>query len=191
MAGNDGSWCQWVPGSGPGAYQERMRAIGPSTPGETGPGDRPTSACRRPRRSGGTGRVQGRGHRLTGVDEAIGLSPRAVRTVRAVAASTVATLVALASHLAAGGTPPPLLLVVAVCVLAWLPGLVLIGRRPSIAGQAAVIVVAEGALHLVFTVAAEPAAGTLVPRAGAAMAGMPGMAETPGAMPAMTMPTAP
>ena len=117
---------------------------------------------------------------------AVELLPRQVRAVRAIVASTTATLVALASHLAAGGAPPPLLLIVTVCALSWLPGMLLIGRRPSLIGQGATVLLAEAALHAVFALAAGPAGAALVPRASAAMAAMPGMAP-PAADPLMSM----
>lgn len=110
--------------------------------------------------------------------------PRAVRVVRAVAASTIATLVALASHLGAGGAPPPLLLVAAVTVLSWLPAVTLIGRRPSLPGQAVVIGLSQLALHAVFSLGVTPPpgadAGAAAPMPG--MAGMPGMAPLEGAL---------
>lgn len=103
------------------------------------------------------------------------LSHRTVRTVRAVLASSVATLVALVSHLAAGGPVPPLLLVAAVCVLAWLPAVLLIGRRSSPIRQAVVIALSEGLLHVTFTLgAAAPPPGAVL-GADAVTVSMPGM----------------
>ena len=123
----------------------------------------------------------------------MGLSHRQVRVTRAVATSSFATLVALASHVAAGGAAPPAMLVAAVCVLAWLPGIALIGRRPTLVRQALTILVAEAGLHATFTIAAAPSPGALVPRTGGAMAAMPGMtaADPAGTMTAtMTAPSA-
>jgi hypothetical protein len=119
----------------------------------------------------------------------VGLSHRQVRVARAVAASSFATLVALASHVAAGGAGPSAMLVAAVCVLAWLPGIALIGRRPTLVRQAMTILVAEAALHATFTIAAAPSQSALVPRSGAAMAAMPGMAG-PAPVGTMTAPSA-
>lgn len=117
------------------------------------------------------------------------LSHRTVRSVRAVLASSLATLVALASHVAAGGATPPLLLLAAVCVLAWLPALVLIGRRLSLVRQAAVVALSEALLHAAFTVGATPPVSP--GPASAVMAAMPGMSGAPAsaAMPAMSMPS--
>jgi hypothetical protein len=104
----------------------------------------------------------------------VDLTHRPVRVARAVAASSVATLAALGSHLAGGGAAPPLLLILAVCVLSWLPAVALIGRRLSVPRQAAVIAVSELVLHTVF------ATGAAVPGGAppGAMPGMPGMAAT-------------
>ena len=114
-----------------------------------------------------------------------------MRAARAVAASTAATLVALASHLAAGGAAPPLLLVAAVCALSWLPAIPLIGRRPSIVRQGLVIALSECALHATFALgaAAPPSIGPARP-AGDLMAAMPGMMPSGGAGPLPSMPAA-
>ncbi|MDQ1530367.1 MAG: hypothetical protein QOE37_472 [Microbacteriaceae bacterium] len=106
----------------------------------------------------------------------VDLTHRAVRVARAVAASSVATLAALGSHLAGGGAAPSLLLILAVCVLSWLPAVALIGRRLSVPGQAAVIAVSELALHTVFATGAAVPGGA--PPGATAMPGMPGMAAT-------------
>lgn len=85
---------------------------------------------------------------------------RRIRVVRGVLASSTATAAALVSHLVAGGSVPVPAVVAAVLVLGWLPGVALIGRRPTLARQAAVIVPVEAALHLAFSVPVAVATGT-------------------------------
>jgi hypothetical protein len=114
------------------------------------------------------------------------LSHRRVRTARAVAASSFATLVALASHLAGGGGAPALLLVATVCALSSLPAVLLIGRRLSLIRQALVIGLAECALHLIFSLGAATSAGP-VPRLAVPVAPMPGMPVAAAPMTAMPM----
>ncbi len=83
---------------------------------------------------------------------------------------------------------PPVLLVATVCVLSWLPAVLLIGRRLSLLRQALVIGLSECALHALFTLAATPP-GSTMPVPPAPMAAMPGMGTGPVvAMPAMPMP---
>lgn len=81
---------------------------------------------------------------------------------------------------------PPVVLVATVCVLSWLPAVLLIGRRLSLPRQALVIGLSETVLHLLFSVAAMPP-GTTPPVPAVPMAAMPGMGLGP-AMPAMPMP---
>jgi hypothetical protein len=82
----------------------------------------------------------------------MGQVERRVRVARGVAASSAATLIALVAHLVAGGSIASPLLVVIPMVLCWLPGVALIGARPSLWRQAAVVVPAQAALHAVFAV---------------------------------------
>lgn len=98
---------------------------------------------------------------------------RQVRVGRAVGASSVATLVALAAHVAVGGTPPPALAVVAVLVLSWLPAILLAGRRCTRTGISLVIVLAQTLFHLVFSLLAPHAVAVAISHPG--MAGMSGM----------------
>lgn len=108
----------------------------------------------------------------------VDLSERSVRVARAVSASSVATLVALASHGAAGAGVPAPMLVLAALVLSWLPAVLMIGRRLSAGRQAAVIGAAQFALHGLFTLEAQ--AGTVHPYASMhPMAGMPSDAPAP------------
>ncbi|MCU1474131.1 MAG: hypothetical protein JWQ92_2199 [Amnibacterium sp.] len=82
-----------------------------------------------------------------------------------------------------------MLLVATVGVLSWWPAILLMGRRPSLAGQALTILLAEAALHATFTLGAAPSSALVVPRPGAVLGPMPGMpAEAP--MAAMAAPTA-
>jgi hypothetical protein len=113
----------------------------------------------------------------------VDLSERSVRVARAVSASSVATVVALASHDAAGASAPAPMLVLAALVLSWLPAVLLIGRRLSVARQAAVIGVAQFALHGLFTLAAQ--AGTA--HAYGSTHPMPGMPSVPAAPPSVPM----
>lgn len=101
-------------------------------------------------------------------------SARSVRVGRAGAASALAVLVTLAAHLAGGGSAPPPGLLVAVVALAWPVAVLLIGARPRLWRQAAVIGLAQLLLHGVFAigVVALPASG-----APGSMSGMPGMHE--------------
>lgn len=99
----------------------------------------------------------------------MGLVERRIRVARGVAASSAATLIALAGHLVAGGSAPSPLLVAIPLVLSWLPGVALIGRRPSLWRQALVIVPAQAALHAVFAASGTAAGPMTDPDA------MPGM----------------
>lgn len=75
---------------------------------------------------------------------------RAVRAVRAGAASAVATLVASSAHTLSGGEAPPVWLMAAVALLAWPAALLLVGRRPSVIRTAAAVAVAQALLHTAF-----------------------------------------
>ncbi len=107
---------------------------------------------------------------------------RAWRAGRAGFASAFAVLVALAAHLAGGGSVPEVGPVVAVLALSWPVAMLLIGARPRLWRQALVIGGAQLALHGLF------ALGSMaVPlRTVDAMAGMHGMAPTASTM-AMAM----
>lgn len=102
--------------------------------------------------------------------------------------SSFATLIALASHLAGGGAMPPVVLVMTVGVLSWLPAVLLVGRRLSPLRQTLVIGLAESTLHLLFTAAAT-APGRISPVAMERMGSMPGMPPRPvSTLSAMPMP---
>lgn len=105
---------------------------------------------------------------------------RATRAARSGAAVAVAVLVALAAHVTGGGEAPSPLLLLAVATLAWPVALLLVGRRPRLWRQAAVVGVAQALLHGVFSLGA--------PVAGAAQDPMAGMHGVPMALaPSMPM----
>jgi hypothetical protein len=107
----------------------------------------------------------------------VALVERRIRVARGVAASSAATLIALAGHVVAGGAVPSPLLVAIPLVLSWLPGVALIGRRPRLWRQAAVILPAQAALHAVFAATGTAVAPMTDPDA------MPGMGAPPVALP--------
>jgi len=91
------------------------------------------------------------------------------RLIRGVAAGTLATFVALFSHVAAGGHAPVLLGVVLPLVLAVFVSVVLAGRRLSLLRLSASVGISQSAFHWIFD-----AAGSSTPGAGrAAAAGAP------------------
>lgn len=91
------------------------------------------------------------------------------RLIRGVAAGTLATFVALFSHVAAGGHAPVLLGVVLPLVLAVFVSVVLAGRRLSLLRLSASVGISQSAFHWIFD-----AAGSSTPGAGrAAAAGDP------------------
>lgn len=106
---------------------------------------------------------------------------RAWRAGRAGLASALAVVVALAAHLAGGGEAPPAVAVLAVMALAWPATTLLIGARPRLWRQAAVIGVAQLAMHALFAVGAAPLSNRAAPTA-SGMAGMPGTGSA-GALP--------
>ena len=105
---------------------------------------------------------------------------RQTRVGRGVAASSVAVVVALGMHLAAGGARPALILLVAVLVLSWLPGVLLIGRRVRLWRQAAVIVPAQFAMHALFAAGGGSTAAPHDSMAGMRMPVLPGWATASG-----------
>ena len=118
-----------------------------------------------------------------GVTAAVGVAGRpdahgAARTVRGVLASSAAVLAACAGHVAAGGAMPAPVLLTAVLVLSWLPGVALIGVTVRLWRQAAVIVVAEAMLHGVLALQRGGGTGAGTPDRWNPSAGMPGMAGT-------------
>lgn len=99
---------------------------------------------------------------------------RRQRALRGTAAATVATLVAVTAHTLAGGGAPPWWLLLSLGLLTSPIAVGLIGRRPSVRGTAAAVVVAQLALHVAFAAvgAGEPTAAA--PGAGHAVhAGSP------------------
>lgn len=107
---------------------------------------------------------------------------RRIRVARGVSASTMAVLVAAAAHVAAGGAAPSPALLVTVLVLAWLPGIALIGVAVRLWRQVTVIAVGEAMLHGVLALQAGSgssagvrAAGSLSTAGASGMTGMTGM----------------
>ena len=108
---------------------------------------------------------------------------RAARAARSGLAVVASVLVTLGAHLAGGGRAPAPLLVLAVVAIAWPAGLLLlVGRRPHLLRQVAVVGLAQGMLHAVFAAGGGAvAAGATVPT------GMPGMHDPvlPASLPPM------
>ncbi|MDN8548288.1 hypothetical protein PUW81_004125 [Microbacterium sp. NM3R9] len=116
-------------------------------------------------------------------------SLRQQRAIRATAAASLATFVALLSHVAAGGAPPALLGVAVPWALSLLVCLGLAGRRLSAMRLGAAVTAAQALFHLLFTlgvvplaVAASSSAATLDAHAGhmpaAASFASPGVSVT-------------
>lgn len=91
---------------------------------------------------------------------------RASRVLRAGAASAVSTVVAATAHTLAGAGAPPWWLLLSIALLAWPAALCFVGRRLTITGTSAAVIVAQGLLHLAFA-----AVGTAAPRSAGAHAG--------------------
>lgn len=66
------------------------------------------------------------------------------------ASAAIATTVAAAAHTLAGGGAPPWWLLVATTLLASPVALALVGRAPSLRRTTAVVLIAQGLLHLTF-----------------------------------------
>ncbi len=113
---------------------------------------------------------------------------RRVRVARGIAAASVASLVALASHVVGGGTVPPLVVAAAV-VFSWPLGVLLIGRRSSLPRQALVIAIAQAILHLLATVSSTPGAGLSLRPDGMGMGMGMGTGVAAPAMPDMAAPS--
>ncbi|KAA9089764.1 hypothetical protein [Microbacterium radiodurans] len=92
------------------------------------------------------------------------------RALRASAAATLATFVALMSHVAAGGDPPAVLGVVLPWSLSLLASLLLVGRRLSLVRLSAAVVAAQALFHVVFALGIMPAAPAVGAAAGDAPA---------------------
>ncbi len=108
------------------------------------------------------------------------------RALRASAAATLATFVALMSHVAAGGAPPAPLGVLLPWSLSLLAALPLVGRRLSPVRLSAAVVVAQVLFHVFFALGIVPASPVGAPSARAETAGgghaghMPFMASAGG-----------
>lgn len=104
---------------------------------------------------------------------------RHIRVTRGVSASTVAVLAAAAAHVAAGGAVPSPALLTTVLVIAWLPGIALIGVAVRLWRQVTVIAVGEAMLHGVLALQAGSGSSAGVRAAGspstAGASGMTGM----------------
>ncbi|MFD1722799.1 hypothetical protein [Amnibacterium endophyticum] len=108
---------------------------------------------------------------------------RATRAGRSGLAVAAAVLVALTAHVTGGGTAPPPALLLAVAALAWPVALLLVGRRPRLWRQAAVVGAAQAMLHGVFSLGAPAAGAATDPMAG--MHGVPLTLAAAAPMPAM------
>lgn len=85
-------------------------------------------------------------------------SLRQQRAIRATAAASLATFVALLSHVAAGGAPPSLLGVAAPWALSLLVCLGLAGRRLSTVRLGAAVTAAQVLFHVLFALGVVPLA---------------------------------
>lgn len=89
------------------------------------------------------------------------MTSRQLRLLRAASASSVATLLAAASHTLAGGAAPHPLLVVAMATILVPAAAVLVGARPSRIRLALTVLVSQAAFHLVFQLLGSPVAGAV------------------------------
>ena len=79
---------------------------------------------------------------------------RAERVLRAVLASSIATFVALCSHVLAGGAMPSAAGVLLPLAVALPSSLAILGRRPSLPRMSGVVAVSQAAFHATFVLAA-------------------------------------
>ncbi|WP_067198680.1 hypothetical protein [Microbacterium sp. XT11] len=91
------------------------------------------------------------------------MTSRQLRLLRAVAASSTATVVAATSHTVAGGPAPHPLLVLALAAFLISVAALLVGPRASRLRTAATVIVSQGVFHLVFQVLGAPAGGGAMP----------------------------
>ncbi|SDQ27510.1 hypothetical protein [Microbacterium sp. cf332] len=87
-------------------------------------------------------------------------SPRQQRSLRAGAAASLATFVALLSHVAAGGAPPSVLGVLLPWALSLLIALLIVGRRLSLARLGTAVATAQVVFHAMFALGVVPSAGS-------------------------------
>ncbi|OWP21881.1 hypothetical protein CBF90_09330 [Microbacterium sp. AISO3] len=87
-------------------------------------------------------------------------SPRHQRALRAGAAATLATFVALLSHVAAGGEPPSGLGAALPWALSLVVSLVVVGRRLSAVRLGAAVTAAQVLFHVMFALGVVPLAGS-------------------------------
>ncbi len=85
---------------------------------------------------------------------------RQLRVTRAAAAASVATFVALLSHVVAGGEPPALVGVLLVWAVSLVVATLLVGRRLSVARLSLTVVAAQVLFHTFFIVCAPAASAT-------------------------------
>ncbi|MDQ1217096.1 hypothetical protein [Microbacterium arborescens] len=123
-------------------------------------------------------------------------SPRHQRALRAGAAATLATFVALLSHVAAGGEPPSALGAALPWALSLVVSLVIVGRRLSVVRLGAAVAAAQVLFHVMFALGVVPLAGSAgVSTAGTSQTGpmslhpghvpLPASVSAPGALAAV------
>lgn len=95
-------------------------------------------------------------------------SPRHQRALRAVAAATLATFVALLSHVAAGGEPPSPLGAALPWALSLMVSLLVVGRRLSVVRLGVAVTAAQALFHVMFALGVVPLAGSAPGAPGAA-----------------------
>ncbi|MFS0714122.1 hypothetical protein ABC195_09565 [Microbacterium sp. 2P01SA-2] len=91
------------------------------------------------------------------------ISSRQQRALRAVVAATLATFVALLSHVTAGGEPPSLLGAALPWALSSMVSLLVVGRRLSLARLGAAVAAAQVLFHVMFALGVVPLAGSAGP----------------------------
>lgn len=94
---------------------------------------------------------------------------RSARVARAATGSALGVLVALAAHLAGGGSAPPLAILLAAAVLVQPAAVLLAGRSPRLWRQAAVVGLGQAAMHVTFALGS---AGGTAMHADVGMSGM-------------------
>lgn len=82
------------------------------------------------------------------------------RALRAAAAATLATFVALLSHVAAGGEPPSALGAALPWALSLMISLAVVGRRVSVVRLGAAVTAAQTLFHVMFALGVVPLAGS-------------------------------